>query len=82
MGMGLMIAWTCMFMLVLIQWVKKLSQCLAVLERLTWHKSSKLCNNLKIIDGMPGRIKHPIIGKVFLPFIILPIHPLYQPGLS
>ena len=33
----------------LLQWLKKLSQCLAVLERLTWHKSSKLHNNLKIM---------------------------------
>jgi hypothetical protein len=32
-----------------VQWVKKLSQCLAVLERLAWHKSSKLHNTLKII---------------------------------
>jgi hypothetical protein len=32
-----------------IQWVKKLSQCLAVLERLTCRKTSKLHNNLKII---------------------------------
>jgi len=32
-----------------VQWVKKLSQCLAVLKRLTCRKTSKLCNNLKII---------------------------------
>ena len=32
-----------------LQWVKKLSQCLAVLKRLTCRKSSKLCNNVKII---------------------------------
>jgi len=32
-----------------IQWVKKLSQCLALLKRLTCQKSSKLCNNVKII---------------------------------
>jgi hypothetical protein len=32
-----------------IQWLKKPSQCLAILERLTWDKSNKLCNNLKII---------------------------------
>lgn len=32
-----------------IQWVKKLSQCLAVLERLTCRKPNKLCNNLQII---------------------------------
>jgi len=32
-----------------LQWLKKLSQCLAVLKRLTWHKSSKLHNNLKIM---------------------------------
>jgi len=30
-----------------VQWVKKLSQCLAVLERLTCRKTSKLHNNLK-----------------------------------
>jgi hypothetical protein len=36
-------------LLLVVQWVKKLSQCLAVLERLTWNKSSKLSNNLKII---------------------------------
>jgi hypothetical protein len=32
-----------------LQWLKKLSQCLAILKRLTWHKSSKLHNNLKIM---------------------------------
>ena len=32
-----------------IQLLKKLSQCFAVLGRLTWHKSNKLPNNLKII---------------------------------
>src|SRR6267154_4315761 len=32
-----------------VQWVKKLSQCLALLKRLTCRKSSKLCNNVKII---------------------------------
>jgi len=32
-----------------VQWVKKLSQCLALLKRLTCQKSSKLCNNVKII---------------------------------
>jgi hypothetical protein len=32
-----------------LQWVKKLSQCLAVLERLTCRTTSKLHNNLKII---------------------------------
>jgi len=31
-----------------IQSLKKLSQCLAVLERLSWNKSDKLSNNLKI----------------------------------
>jgi hypothetical protein len=39
-----------------LQWVKKLSQCLAVLERLTWHKSNKLCNNLKIIYVILGHL--------------------------
>jgi hypothetical protein len=43
-----------------IQWVKKLSQCLAVLERLTWHKSSKLCNNLKIIYVILGYLSFQI----------------------
>jgi hypothetical protein len=32
-----------------LQLLKKLSQCLAVLKRLTWHKSDKLHNNLKIV---------------------------------
>ena len=32
-----------------IQWVKKLSQCLAVLERVVCNKSNKLENNVKII---------------------------------
>ena len=32
-----------------LQWVKKLSQCLALLKRLVWRKSNKLHNNLKII---------------------------------
>jgi hypothetical protein len=39
-----------------VQWVKKLSQCLAILERLTWHKSNKLCNNLKIIYVILGHL--------------------------
>jgi hypothetical protein len=39
-----------------VQWVKKLSQCLAVLERLTWHKSNKLCNNLKLIYVILGHL--------------------------
>jgi hypothetical protein len=43
-----------------IQWVKKLSQCLAVLERLTWHKSSKLHNNLKIIYVILGYLSFQI----------------------
>jgi hypothetical protein len=33
----------------IIQALKKLSQCLAIWERMTWHKSNKLCNNLKLI---------------------------------
>ena len=37
-----------------LQWVKKLSQCLAVFERLTQRKSSKLCNNMKIIYDLLG----------------------------
>jgi hypothetical protein len=37
-----------------VQWVKKLSQCLAVLERPAWHKLSKLHNNLKIIYVILG----------------------------
>jgi hypothetical protein len=32
-----------------IQLLIELSQCLAILERLTWYKSNKLSNNLKII---------------------------------
>ena len=32
-----------------LQLLKKLSQCFAILERLTWHKSNKLSNILKII---------------------------------
>jgi hypothetical protein len=32
-----------------IQWLKKLSQCLATLERLACHKSNKIDNNLNII---------------------------------
>jgi hypothetical protein len=32
-----------------LQWLKKLSQCLATLERLACHKSHKIDNNLKII---------------------------------
>ena len=32
-----------------LQSLKKPSQCFAVLGRLTWHKSNKLPNNLKII---------------------------------
>jgi hypothetical protein len=43
-----------------LQWVKKLSQCLAVLERLTWHKSNKLCNNLKIIYVILGHLSFHI----------------------
>jgi hypothetical protein len=39
-----------------VQWVKKLSQCLAVLERLTWHKLNKLWNNLKIIYIILGHL--------------------------
>jgi hypothetical protein len=45
---------------VYIQWVKKLSQCLAVLERLTWHKSNKLRNNLKIIYVILGHLSFHI----------------------
>ena len=33
-----------------IQLLQKLSQCLAILESLTWHKSNKLANILKIIS--------------------------------
>jgi hypothetical protein len=33
----------------ILQWLKKLSQCLATLERLACHKSNKIDNNLKII---------------------------------
>jgi hypothetical protein len=43
-----------------VQWVKKLSQCLAVLERLTWHKSNKLYNNLKIIYVILGHLSFHI----------------------
>ncbi len=43
-----------------VQWVKKLSQCLAVLERLTWHKSSKLHNNLKLIYVILGHLSFQI----------------------
>jgi hypothetical protein len=43
-----------------VQWVKKLSQCLDVLERLTWHKSNKLCNNLKIIYVILGYLSFHI----------------------
>jgi hypothetical protein len=32
-----------------IQWLKKLFQCLATLERLACHKLNKIDNNLKII---------------------------------
>ena len=32
-----------------LQSLKKLSQCLAIWERLTWQKLNKLCNTLKII---------------------------------
>jgi len=39
-----------------IQWVKKLSQCLAILERLTQNKSDKLCNNMKIIYVILGHL--------------------------
>jgi hypothetical protein len=39
-----------------LQWVKKLSQCLAILKRLAWHKSSKLHNNLKIIYVILGHL--------------------------
>jgi hypothetical protein len=34
----------------LLQPLKKLSQCFAILERLTWYKSNKLYDNLKIIS--------------------------------
>jgi hypothetical protein len=47
-------------LLVILQWVKKLSQCLAVLEGLTWHKSSKLYNNLKIIYVILGHLSFQI----------------------
>ena len=33
----------------LLQSLKKLSQCLVILESLTWHKSNKLANILRII---------------------------------
>jgi hypothetical protein len=36
----------------LLQWLKKLSQYLAILERLTWDKSNQLCNNVKIISDL------------------------------
>ena len=39
----------CMVVVADLQSLKKLSQCFAVLGRLTWHKSNKLPNNLKII---------------------------------
>jgi hypothetical protein len=39
----------CQMVSPVVQWVKKLSQCLAVLERLTCRKPNKLCNNLQII---------------------------------
>ena len=32
-----------------LQSLKKLSQCFELLERVTWHKSHKLCNIMKII---------------------------------
>ena len=32
-----------------LQWLKKVSQCLAIFERMTWHKSGKLCNILNIM---------------------------------
>jgi hypothetical protein len=35
--------------LLFLQLLKKLSQCFAILERLTWHKSNKLSNILEII---------------------------------
>ncbi len=41
---------------VLIQWLKKVSQCFGIFERMTWHKSGKLSNNLKII---PVIVHHP-----------------------
>ena len=43
-----------------IQWLKKLSQCLAILERLTWHKSSRLHNNMKILYVILGHLGFPI----------------------
>jgi hypothetical protein len=43
-----------------LQWVKKLSQCLAILKRLTWHKSDKLHNNLKIIYVILGHLSFHI----------------------
>ena len=39
-----------------LQWVKKLSQCLAIFERLTQRKSSKLCNNMNIIYDLLGHL--------------------------
>jgi len=40
-----------------IQWLKKVSQCLAIFERMTWHKSGKLYNNLKIIDTIGHHLR-------------------------
>jgi hypothetical protein len=42
-GLGQPRPWLC------IQWLKKLSQCLATLERLACHKSNNIDNNLEII---------------------------------
>jgi hypothetical protein len=39
-----------------IQWVKKLSQCLAVLKRLTCRNTSKLHYNLKVIYNILGHL--------------------------
>src|SRR6266404_5513831 len=33
----------------IVQWLKKVSQCFPIFERMTWHKSGKLSNNVKII---------------------------------
>ena len=33
----------------IVQWLKKLSQCFTVLARSTWHKTSILCNIMNII---------------------------------
>ena len=47
-----------------IQWVKKLSQCLAVLKRLTCRKSSKLYNNVKIIYPLYTSYRPPKAGGI------------------